>query len=84
MSLNSGRTVVNRLEAQRQRLKDIYERVYQELTMDVILDKYENYCGWCKDHKVFPKDLVAWGTYNQSYPEVILDRIRDFVHDINL
>lgn len=78
------RNVVTRLEAQRKRLKDIYDRVYQDITIDVILDKYENYCGWCKDHKVFPKDLINWATYNQSYPDVILEKIRDFVHDLDM
>lgn len=73
-----------RLEAQRKRLRDIYAAVYKDITIDIILDKYEAYCNWCRDHKVFPKTLTDWGTYNQSYPPPILDKIRNFVQDIDL
>lgn len=73
----------NQAQAQRERLRRIYDTVYKDITIDVVLDKYEQYCGWCKDHKVFPKDLINWATYNQSYPNVILEKIRDFLTDFD-
>lgn len=70
-------------DAQRDRLRTIYNRIYKDITIDSILDKYEQYCKWCTDHKVFPKDLINWATYTQNYPQVILEKIRDFLTDFD-
>lgn len=67
----------------RQRLRGIYNKVYSDLTIECLLDKYEKYTSWCKDHKVFPKDFLDWATYTQNYPQVVLEKIRDFLTDFD-
>ena len=47
-------------EQMKARLKAIYAKAFQGLTLDKILLSYEEYVNWCLPKNVIPKDLLGW------------------------
>ena len=65
------------------RLKAIYAKAYQGLTLEKILMSYEEYVNWCISRNVIAKDLLAWSMTVKHFNEPVLDMIRQFVQDFN-
>lgn len=58
------------------RLKAIYDVIYNDLTMDTVLDIYEDYVKWAKDKKISNiKDLAQWAN-SQNFPQNLMREIR--------
>lgn len=70
--------------SQRARLRAIYEKCYQSFSIESIIDKFEEYCIWCANHKVIPKDILTWATCNQAYPDFIMNKLREFLYDFDM
>lgn len=65
------------------RLKAIYAKAFQGLTLDKILLSYEEYVNWCLSKNVIAKDLLSWSMTVKHFSEPVLDMIRQFVQDFN-
>lgn len=65
------------------RLKAIYAKAFQGLTLDKILLSYEEYVNWCLSKNVIAKDLLSWSMTVKHFSEPVLDMIRQFVDDFN-
>ena len=65
------------------RLKAIYAKAFQGLTLDKILMSYEEYVNWCLSKNVIAKDLLSWSMTVKHFSEPVLDMIRQFVQDFN-
>ena len=70
-------------EQMKARLKAIYAKAFQGLTLDKILLSYEEYVNWCLPKNVIPKDLLGWALTVKHFSEPVLDMIRQFVQDFN-
>lgn len=58
------------------RLKAIYDVVYSDLTMDDVLDNYEEYVKWAKENKIsMIKDLAQWAS-GQNFPQNLMRDVR--------
>lgn len=58
------------------RLKAIYDGMYSDLTMDSVLDNYEDYVKWAKENKIsMIKDLLHWAN-SQNFPNNLMREIR--------
>ena len=65
------------------RLKAIYAKAFQGLTLDKILLSYEEYVNWCLSRNVIAKDLLAWSMTVKHFSEPVLDMVRQFVQEFN-
>lgn len=70
-------------EQMKARLKSIYAKAFQGLTLDKILLSYEEYVNWCLSKNVIAKDLLSWSMTVKHFSEPVLDMIRQFVQDFN-
>ena len=70
-------------EQMKARLKAIYAKAFQGLTLDKILLSYEEYVNRCLPKNVIPKDLLGWSLTVKHFSEPVLDMIRQFVQDFN-
>lgn len=70
-------------EQMKARLKAIYAKAFQGLTLDKILLSYEEYVNWCLPKNVIPKGLLGWSLTVKHFSEPVLDMIRQFVQDFN-
>ena len=73
-----------RLEGLKGRLRDIYAKAYENITMESVLDSYEEYVDWCKSKNVTPKDLLGFAVNGgRHFGQPVVNMIKDFLRDFN-
>lgn len=73
-----------RQERLKAHLRAIYAKAYENITIEKILDSYEEYVDWCLSKNVTPKDLLGFAVNGgRHYGEPVVNMIKDFLREFN-